>query len=209
MKARLNVVVVLILVLAVFAQPSPARAGGGLGLSFRGPSAIGSFQSVTGCLLTETFVIASRFKQRDARGPADSVSFASVTVSQFDLCADTLVLYAYGTASPLAAGALQISSKLDTGRLVTTVPVFDEISGASFDLAVDLRWTGTGALSRQQTTTHFHTPGCRTNSHLQSRSRPAEASGSVSDGVTEFTPAPSLWASLDSVRSGTVVIGCS
>ena len=209
MKTKLNLLVVLTLVLATLAQPSNARAGGGLGLSFRGPSAIASFYNVSGCTVTEAFVIASQFKQRDARGPATSLSFASVTVSQFDLCADTLVLYAYGTASPLAPAELQISKKLNTAQLITTVPVFDEISGTNFDVSVDLSWTATGPLSRQQITTHFDTPGCISNSHTQSRSRPAEASGTISDGVTNFSPETSLSTSLESVKSGTVVIGCS
>ena len=209
MKTISKLLTVMILALAALGQASPARAGGGLGLSFKGPSAIASFTNVSGCLLTESFVITSEFDHRDARGPATTTSFASVTVSQFDLCADTLVLYAYGTASPLVPGALQISKKLDTARLITTVPVFDEISGGSFALSVDLHWTATGPLSRQQTTTHFHTPGCISNSHMQSRSRPAGASGTISDGVTNFTPETSISASLDSVKSGTVVIGCS
>jgi hypothetical protein len=209
MKTKLNLLVVLVLVLAMFAQARSAYAGGGLGLNYKGPSAIASFSNISDCTLTEVFVIASQFEQRDAQGPATSGSFASVTVSQFDLCADTLVLYAYGTASPLASGALQVSKKLDEAQLNTIVPVFDEISGRSFDLNVDLRWRATGPLSRQQTITHFHTPGCRVNSHSQGISRPAEASGTVSDGTTDFTPEASLSASLDSVKSGTVVIGCS
>jgi hypothetical protein len=209
MKAKLNLVVVLMLVLAAFAEPSTASAGGGLGLSFKGPSAIASFTNVSGCLLTESFVIASEFDHRDARGPATTTSFASVTVSQFDLCAETQVLYAYGTASPLAPGGLQISNQLDSARLITTVSVFDEISGTTFDVSVDLHWTATGPLSRQQTTTHLHTPGCISNSHMQSRSSPAEATGTISDGLTNFTPETSISASLDSVKSGTVVIGCS
>jgi hypothetical protein len=209
MKTKLNLLAILILVLSALAQPSSARAGGGLGLSFRGPSAMASFYSVSGCTVTETFVIASQYEQRDAHGPATSFSFASVTVSQVDLCADTLVLYAYGTTAPLAPGELQISKKLDTARLTTIVPVFDEISGTSFDLSVDMSWTAIGPLSRQQTTTHFHTPGCISNSHFQSRSRSAEASGTISDGLTNFTSEPSISASLDAVKSGTVVIGCS
>ena len=76
MKTKLNLLVILILVLATLAQPSSARAGGGLGLSFRGPSAMASFYSVSGCTVTEAFVIASQYKQRDAHGPATSFSFA-------------------------------------------------------------------------------------------------------------------------------------
>jgi len=209
MKTKLNLLVVVLLVVVTLAQPSTARAGGGLGLTFRGPSAIASFYNVSDCMVTEAFVITSQFEQRDAHGPATSLSFASVTVSQFDLCADTLVLYAYGTASPLSPGELQISRKLNTAQLTTTVPVFDEISGASFDLSVDMRWTAIGPLSRQQTTTHFHTPGCISNSHFQARSRPAEAAGTISDGAVNFTPEASISASLDSVKSGTVVIGCN
>jgi hypothetical protein len=208
MKRITKLLIVITLALAMLGQTSTAGAGGGLGLSFKGPSAIASFSNVSGCTLTEAFVIASEFRQRDTRGPATSVSFASITVSQFDLCADTLVLYAYGTASPLAPGAIQVSKKLNTAQLNTTVPVFDEISGTSFDVSVELNWIATGPLSRQQTTTHFHTPGCITNSHFQGMSRPATASGTMSDGATNFTPVPSISASLDSVKSGTVVIGC-
>src|SRR5690349_21353911 len=174
MKAKLNVLVVLILAFAAFAGPSTVSAGGGLGLHFKGPSAISYFYNESGCTVTEAFVIVSEFQHRDVRGPATTTSFASVTVSQFDLCADTLLVYAYGTASPLAPGELQISRQLDIARLVTTVPVFDEISGATFDVSVDVSWSATGPLSRQQTINHFHTPGCITNSHTQSRLRPAE-----------------------------------
>jgi hypothetical protein len=37
----------------------------------------------------------------------------------------------------------------------------------------------------------------------------AQAWGSVSDGTLNYTPELSLSASLDSVKSGTVVIGCN
>jgi hypothetical protein len=87
--------------------------------------------------------------------------------------------------------------------------VFDEVSGASFDLAVDLSWAGVGPLGRQQTTSHFDTPGCIINSHFQGRSRPAQAWGSVSDETLNYTPELSVSASLDSVKNGTVVIGCN
>ena len=209
MKAKLNVMIALILVVAAFAKPSSASAGGGLGLKFRGPSAMASFLSSSGCDVMEVFVIASQIEHKDTSGPATFSSFASVTVWHFDSCADTLVRYAYGTVSALSPEELQISKKLDSARLQTTIPVFDEVSGASFDLAVDLSWAGVGPLGRQQTTTHFDTPGCIINSHFQGRSRPAQAWGSVSDGTLNYTPELSVSASLDSVKSGTVVIGCN
>lgn len=209
MKTAINLIVVLVLALSAFARPTAASAGGGLGLKFKGPSTIANFYNASGCLVTEAFIVASVYESKDQQGPSASNSFASVTVRQFDVCADTLVLYAYGTTNPLSEGDLVISNKLDSAHLQTIVPVFDEISGVTIDLAVDLSWTGTGPLSRQNTTTHFQTPGCRTNSHFHSRTRLAQAWGIISGGGTNFTPDLSSSASLNLVKNGTVIIGCS
>jgi hypothetical protein len=76
-------------------------------------------------------------------------------------------------------------------------------------VSVDLTWTAVGPLIRYHDVTHSREPGCKINSHLTGYSRPAEASGTISDGTTNFTPYVSSWANLDLVRSGTVTIGCT
>jgi hypothetical protein len=210
MKTTIRFIVVLALALTAFAQHSTAYAGGGLGFKFKGPSAIASFFNTSGCINTDVFVIASEARTQDAPGKPNNLSFASVTIFQYDSCTDTVLLSAWGTTNPLPTSALQISKTLDTGTLNTTVNLFDEVSVSNFDVQVDLAWTATGPLNREKFTTHVKTPGCITNSHYQGKSRPAQAVGMVSDGLINFTPSASIQGtSLSSVKSGTIVIGCS
>ena len=210
MKTIIKLLAIFALALAAFGQHSTASAGGGLGTNFKGPSAIASFFDASGCINTDVFVIASEARTQDAPGKPNNLSFASVTIFQYDSCTDTVLLSAWGTTNPLPKSALQISKTLDTGALNTTVNLFDEVSASNFDVQVDLAWTATGPLNREKFNTHLHTPGCTVNSHYQGKSRPAQAAGSVSDGAINFTPGASIQGtSLSSVKSGTVVIGCS
>jgi hypothetical protein len=210
MKTIIKLLAIFALALAAFGQHLTASAGGGLGKNFKGPSAIASFFDASGCINTDVFVIASEAKTQDSTGKPTNLSFASVTIFQYDSCTDTVLLSAWGTTNPLPKSALQISKTLDTGALNTTVNLFDEVSVSNFDVQVDLAWTATGPLNREKFTTHVKTPGCITNSHYQGKSRPAQAVGTVSNGLINFTPSASIQGtSLSSVKSGTVVIGCS
>jgi len=209
MKTIIKLLAVLTLVLAAFAHPSAVDAGGGQSFSFKGPSVRASFYSGLGCVITDVFVIASEARFRDEPGPAERLSYASVTIFQYDVCTDTQLLYAYGSTSPLSQGDFQMANKLSSAGLNTTVTLFDEVSGNTFDVSVDLTWEASGALTRYHDVTHSRTPGCKTNSHFTGYSRPADASGTISDGTTNFTAGISSWANLDLVRSGMVVIGCN
>ena len=210
MKSIIRVFTTLILALAIAGQTSSAHAGGGLGFKFNGPSAVASFFGTSGCINTDVFVIATEAKTQDAPGKPNLLSFASVTIFQYDSCTDTVLLHAWGTTNPLPKSALQISKMLNAGTLNTTIHLFDEVSVSNFDVNVNLAWTATGPLNREKFTTHLKTPGCITNSHYQGKSRPAQAVGSVSDGATNFTPGASIQGtSLSAVKSGTVTIGCN
>lgn len=211
MKTTIKLLAVLALVVTAFSQHTTASAGGGQAFSFKGPSALATFSSIgpSGCIVTDVFVIASDGVFRDAPGPDTILSFASVTISQYDICNEIQLLLAYGSASPLTEGEFDISKKLDSAALNATVNLFDEVSTTTFDVDVSLSWIGTGPISRQHTNSHFHTPGCIINSHGKGTSRTAEASGSVSNGATNFTPQASVDASLVQVKNGTVTIGCN
>lgn len=210
MKTTRKLLVVVMLLLIVFGGPSPAYAGGGLGFNFRGPTAFASFLNAEGCTVTDVMVIASENRIQDSPGSPTNVSFASVTIYQYDSCTGTTLLYASGTTNPLSKGELQISKTLGTATLNTTVSVFDEISETNLDLDVSLSWTATGPLTRDKDNVQIHTPGCITNSHFRGRTRIAEAWGNVSAGSTNFTPGTSVRSTyLTSVHSGIVTIGCN
>ncbi len=207
MKTIIKLLVVLTLTLAVFSLPTTAWAGEVF--SFKGKSAGAFFSSTdpSGCIITDAFVFASEDTFQNPPGPGNSSSGASLFIAQFNVCTSTQLLAASGFAS-LADPDFQVLGKLNSATLNATVNVFDFVSSSSFNVDVDLTWTGTGPLSRQNSHFHFQSLGCNASGHSNSTSRSAEASGSVSDGATNFTPVPSLGASLSSAKSGNVFIGC-
>jgi len=206
MKTIIKLLAVLALALATFSQHTTASAGSIF--HFKGKSADAFFSSSDGCVFTDVFVFASEEIFQNPPGPSSASSGANLFISQFDACTGEQLLAADGFAS-LADPDFQVARKLTSATLNATVNVFDFVSGTSFDVFVDVTWTGTGPLGRQNGNFHFHSPGCNFNSHFNSTFRSAEASGSVSDGATNFTPDPSLGASIFSARSGDVVVGCN
>ena len=205
MKTIFKILAVLALALATFSQHTTASAGSNF--HFKGKSADAFFSSTDGCIITEGFVFASEDVFQNPPGPGSASSGVSLYIARYNSCTDTLLLAADGFAS-LADPDFQVTRKLTSATLTATVNVYDFVNDSFFDVFVDLAWTGTGPLGRQNGNFHFHSPGCNFNSHSNSTFRSAEASGTVSDGATNFTPVPSLGASISSAKSGDVVIGC-
>jgi hypothetical protein len=90
--------------------------------------------------------------------------------------------------------------------LNTIIPVTDSVSGNTFDVSVNLTWASTSAISNQISTFHSHTPGFTTSGHFNATFREATASGTVSDGTTNFTPSQSVDAQILLAREADVTI---
>jgi hypothetical protein len=208
MKTKSRLLIVLMLLLAAFGQHTTAYAGNTRVFRLKGPTAIATFYKISGCDYSETAVLVTEKERGGEPVPDEPLSFAAVSIFQFDLCTETLLHYAYGETSPLSAGEFQVSNTLDWATLNTTVNVFDEASGTTFDLAINMTWIGTSPLTREHRIEHRHDPGCIVNSRFQGESRLAQATGSISDGTTNFIPEPSVDGILSSAKSGTVMIGC-
>jgi hypothetical protein len=184
---------------------TPARAGDTFNI--RGPSALADFFSTdpSGCVFTDVFVFANDRRLHDPPGPPTTSSEASVGIFQADFCTGTERISAFGSGQ-LADPAFQITPKLTSATLNTTIEVFDSVSGSTFNVDVALTWTGTGGLIRQSQRLHFRSPGFIQHFRFNGTFRDAEASGSVSLGGTNLTPQPSFFAQLASIKEGSVVI---
>lgn len=210
MKTMTRILVILVLALAVFSRAAPASAGGGGGTGkFRGESANAFFSSAdsSGCVITDVGVFASEGVYQSPPGPGNFVSSASIYISQYDVCVG-MQLVAIDGGTLLAGSDFQVDSRLQTATLHTTIDAFDYVSGAGRQVTVHMTWAAAGPLSRQNNTSHFSSPGCIFNTRFSGSSRFANATGSVSDGATEFAPFSSVDGTLSSVKSGTVMIGC-
>jgi hypothetical protein len=191
------------LVVAFPAQAAPAET---IHFSFNGQSADAFFTSTdpSGCIQTDVFVSAVDGKIKQDGAP-EVESLASVAISRFDLCTGTVLLSAFGSAT-LAPTEFVIDRQLVSASLDTTVTVMDFVSGASFPVDVAVNWTGTGATFRVKQHFQIITPGFKLNSRFDGTFREAAASGTISDGTSNFTPEPAAFADMSSVKSGEVSI---
>lgn len=176
-------------------------------VQFRREGVQAEFQSVdgSGCIFTSVFVLASKEFVRYPPGPKSTTPFAQIGINQYDSCTDTVLMTASGF-STLAAADLLVGGKLESAKLTATINVFDYVSGSPFDVFVDLSWTATGPVVRENLHDNFHSHDFTFNLHSNGTNRPATASGSVSAGATNFAPNPSVGASIFSAKAGEVVI---
>jgi hypothetical protein len=74
--------------------------------------------------------------------------------------------------------------------LNTTVQVYDSVTGGEILLRLNLTWTGTSDLKQSRRDFFYQVPGVlvKTNKNVNLISRIAQASGSLSDGFTDYTP---------------------
>lgn len=208
MKTATKLLVVLALAMTAFSQHSSASAGGVFKFRGEGASAIFSSVDTSGCVWTDVYLNADEGISQSPPGRGNASSGVGLFISQYDICANIQLLAADGFAS-LAEPDFRVFGKLSSATLAATVNVYDYMSNTSFDVYVDLTWTGTGDINRQSSHTHFDSPGCKFNSRFIGSFRPAVATGSVSDGFTNFTPDPSLGYDIYSAKNGEVVIGCN
>jgi len=208
---RTRLVLVVSLAVAVLALAVPARAVGTetLHFSFDGLFADATFGSTdpSGCVSTVVDLLANDGRSRTGTGQPEVAASAIIIVSQFDNCTQTLLVAADGSAV-LGPGALQIDNKLTAASLTATIEVFDFVSGASFPVDVNVSWTGVGGTTSARTHIRQTLPGFKINERFDRTFREATASGTVSDGTTNFTPQPAAAgdAHLASVKQGEVDI---
>ena len=142
-----------------------------------------------GCIKTEVYVFAHN-------GDNDAAPEASVKISRVDECRDDsdddILLDASGTVH-LAKNSLVVDRQVRSAHLNTTVQVYDSVTGREIPLRLNLTWTGTSGLKQSRRDFFYQVPGVlvKTNKNVNASSRIAQASGSLSDGLTNYTPDPS------------------
>lgn len=177
----------------------------------RGPLANAWFSTLdpSGCIETDTFVTANRptYQQLPGRGTATGI--AAVSIFEYDACSDTVLLDAVGENDAVPAAAFQVSNQLDRASLATTITLTNIDTAETFDTTVDVAWTGTSDIVRDHDNTNdFYGGGCHVLNRWKGSGRTADASGRVSDDVTNFTPATSQSAEIGYVIDGFEVIDC-
>ena len=209
MKTTIRLVALIAFILTAFGQPTGARAGGGTSNGhFKDLGADAYFVSTdpSGCIVTEVRVFASHHYFQSPPGPGSRKPFVSMDIFQNDICTGTQLFQASGGTTTNID--LQVDKRFSWASLSATVPVFEGVSQTFMDLSLDLAWTAVGPRTQQNHHEHFTSPGCRMMFRSHGTFRAAEASGSVSDGVTNYTPATTFVANIFSSKSGNHFVGC-
>jgi hypothetical protein len=190
----------------VTALPAHAAGAETRHFSFKGQFAEAVFHTVdsSGCIETFVTVIAddNRIKQT---GQPEATSRGEIDVFQVDHCAGRLLRSAFGLAT-LTPAQFHIDQHLNAAMLHATTQVTDVVSGKTFPVDVSVRWTGSGDTVRDKNPVHLKEPGFKRIARFIGAVRNATASGSVSDGTSNFTPQPASVADMGSVKQGEVVI---
>lgn len=177
--------------------------------NMRGSLANASFSATDGCIQTDTFVTANGSTDQLLPGRGTTADIAAVNIFRYDSCTDTVLLDAVGQADALPAGDLQVSRQLDSASLHTTIAVTNIDTGEAFDVDVAVDWVGTSDITRDDVNSNDKFGGCHVLNRWKGSGRDAVASGSVSDGVTNFTSGASQSAEIGFVIDGFEVIDCA
>lgn len=180
-------------------------------VNLRGPLVNASFTTfdATGCIETDTFVTANQPSYQQLPSKPVTTVVAGVSIYEYDACTDTTILQAAGDTEAFPAGSLQVSKQLDRATLVGTLTLTNIDTNATFDVDVNVAWTGTSAIHRDDVNSNdFYGGGCHVLDRWKGSGRTAEAAGSVSDGSTNFTAASTQNAEIGFVIDGFEVIDC-
>lgn len=197
--------ILLGLLAVVLLAPAPASAET-LRFSQGALGASATFRSIddTGCVLTDTFIAAQDERRKDGAGPGTEGSSAILSISRYDQCTGETLLAAQGSAT-LAPEAFTIDG-LDSASLVAPIEVVDELSGTPLTVDVSLAWSGYGEPLRVRDTTQIWTSAFTVNFRFDGTDRFASASGTVTDGATDFAPLPADEAFLKDISAGRIEI---
>lgn len=204
--------VVFTLALVILTLPTTIWAGDAF--RFKGQAADAFFSSFdpSGCIQTFVFIFAvdEASISHDPPGKPNSFSGSGAffTISKFDFCTNTQLMgVVCSNSAPLADADFQvIGKKLGSAELNATLECFDFVSGSSFDGFVDVDWTPIGDPVTERRHFHLVSPGLIVNERINSTSRPAELSGSVSDGITNLIADFELIGNISSVKDGSVTV---
>jgi hypothetical protein len=171
-----------------------------------GPSAFAFFEDITAdeCVLTLVNIEAFSRILHAPPGPPNSRSEVFVIIDQFNLCTGEQLVFAIGNAT-LSDSDFEVSKKLESARLITTIEVSDSVSGSSFDVSIDVTWTATGQPVKQKLFVQTRSADFFQIFKSSGTFADASASGTVSDGTTNFIQtADFVFAAIVDVTTGQV-----
>ena len=184
----------LLLLAAVAVAPAAATAQevDGRHGNFRGVHAVFTATDPSGCVVTTAPIQASV-----SRGQASGAFLDIDNLGVYDACAGESLLTAYFSATALV---LDVGPRLEwaTLRGATTADYCwgPRCPAGPFSLTIDLTWTASGPPARDHFQYHLNVDGEIRTGAGNGVARPAVASGTLTDGTTNYALNPSAAAGI-------------
>lgn len=171
--------------------------------SFKGNTAFAQFQTNTDCVSTAANVFVADDVTLNPPNSATGGLVVELAVQSDNFCTRT-----FDSASGETNNAtFSLVDPLKSATLTASVPMTDDFDPTqTFTITVSLTWEGYGPISTQIDSSHFRTSGTTFSSHFHATSRNARCSGSITDGMTEYAPNPSIENDIQHTDSGTISI---
>ncbi len=180
-----------------------AQAAGSEHYSVRGSMAEAGFDSQAGCIDTSAYVFGANGRVKQTGRPA-SATEVDLYVSQYNVCTDEYISFAYGSLQP-SGDELRIRKNLSSATLNATVQVTDQ-NDNTYPVQVDVTWTGVGSATKQHGHNVYSTDGFKESTTYSGVFRDATASGTITDGQTNYTPEPAAWADIGKNSFNDIVV---
>jgi hypothetical protein len=182
---KFAVLALLAFTLAAFTLPTSTWAAEVFRSRVKGPTARAFFITQEECIQTNVSIEAFDNIVHLPPGPPNSRSEAVVIIDLFDFCNGEQLVFALGSAT-LSDSDFQVGKKIESARLITTIEVSDSVSGSSFDVSIDVTWTASGQPEKVNNRFQSRFPDRFITEQSRGTFREAVASGTVSDGTTNF-----------------------
>ena len=222
MRSRL-LAVFAVAVAALSAPATASAAGNATVVNVAGDDAYTTFISQSGegdnCIETTVGIVAAHEITQNVPGKPDLVTTAFIRLAQ-STCNGTQLREYRGGSRELAKDSFQVSGRLRTANFTTTHFFLENYLAPEepgLFVNVDVTWSGTGPIGENRNTIQNIElgPDCKLTLQSTGLFRNAPALGTVSDGVTNFTPGPSVEddgqgegeTQIGSFRSATLNIG--
>ena len=214
MKSRIPRLFALLIALTFNACESSAAEVPTAVLRFNGRFASAEFGSHDSsyCVLTDADVFVETgvaiYVSHDSGVQTSHDPWLFLRITADDVCAGTNSLDAFYSGS-IPSSAITIDPLLNAASLKTTVLTHEFVSSHSLPILLNVTWKGSGPLLRIPVNVNFKQfgppGGSRVVFHISGSQRVNDASGTVSDGTTNFAAGGEIEPSdLGSTREGEV-----
>lgn len=143
----------------------------------------------SGCKMVEVSVSANFGRVKAPPSYDYSYKDDFLFVTQFDNCTNTTIK-AFQHSQSLSQAEFKVSDV--SARLQFTALAQDQITGTWYTLTIDLTWSATGPATTQSGNQHVHAPHSNFLISWNGEYRPADVTGKVFDGITNYTPEPAF-----------------